>query len=345
MKPCSHFLGLAILPLLAACASGPTADPRVKQAPAGLPEICARGVGAACAQLAARSRGKEAEKFHQMACEFGVPSSCLAEAGILEATGDSAQAIVFDRRACDGGIAGGCTDAGRLLQAAGAGAAEVAASYEKGCDAGDPASCWNLALALRGGPDAGDSGERIRTLAERACQGDLGTACLFAGEEALKADPTHAAELFKRACDHGDQDGCALAAARTPAEAARLRVHLDCQAGDPTSCYNDALGLEKRDAKAAAELYEKTCPAVTLACTNLGALYQHGSGVTKDPRRARALYRQACDAGEPIACENHGEMSVGEHDLKGALADFKRACDAGERAACKRRSEVAEWKH
>jgi TPR repeat protein len=31
--------------------------------------------------------------------------------------------------------------------------------------------------------------------------------------------------------------------------------------------------------------------------------YERGEGVAKDLVRARLLYRQSCDAGEPFACE------------------------------------------
>src|SRR5580692_10435929 len=42
------------------------------------------------------------------------------------------------------------------------------------------------------------------------------------------------------------------------------------------------------------------------SCVHLGLMYEGGRGVDRDEARAAALYRQACDAGEPRGCGDLG---------------------------------------
>jgi TPR repeat protein len=38
------------------------------------------------------------------------------------------------------------------------------------------------------------------------------------------------------------------------------------------------------------------------SCSKWGVNYERGAGVPKDPNRANALYKQACDGGNQEAC-------------------------------------------
>ena len=75
-----------------------------------------------------------------------------------------------------------------------------------------------------------------------------------------------------------------------------------------------------------------------LACNNLGVLYEQGIGVAIDYVRARALYVQACEGGEPRGCHNLGVLATDGHgepaDPAAARAWFQRACDAGLTESC-----------
>ena len=47
------------------------------------------------------------------------------------------------------------------------------------------------------------------------------------------------------------------------------------------------------------------------ACNRLGLLYAAGTGVTKDPDRARALFKRACDRKYERACANLAKQPGG----------------------------------
>lgn len=60
----------------------------------------------------------------------------------------------------------------------------------------------------------------------------------------------------------------------------------------------------KKDLTRAAELYTLACDGESLAqCVNLAKVYDAGRGVPKDPAKALALYRKACNGGESDGCE------------------------------------------
>jgi hypothetical protein len=60
----------------------------------------------------------------------------------------------------------------------------------------------------------------------------------------------------------------------------------------------------QKDLAAAAALYERGCDAGSaVACTNVGVMYDKGSGVALDPTRALALYKRGCNGGDASSCE------------------------------------------
>ena len=75
-------------------------------------------------------------------------------------------------------------------------------------------------------------------------------------------------------------------------------------------------------------------------CTNLGALYAQGRGVTQDDGRAAKIFEQSCATGEAGACFNLGLFyekgrSV-TADPKRAAELFQKACEGGMDQACGR---------
>lgn len=93
-----------------------------------------------------------------------------------------------------------------------------------------------------------------------------------------------------------------------------------CDAGDALACANlDLAALEdpSRAAEAIAPLTRGCDAGTVLSCLALGAAYDEGRGVAKDPGRATDAYRRASRAG-----------------AKGAEA-VKAACARGSAAACK----------
>src|SRR5262245_29459046 len=75
------------------------------------------------------------------------------------------------------------------------------------------------------------------------------------------------------------------------------------------------------------------------ACRNLGVLYSEGAAVTADPKRAAALFLQACDGGNAAACNNLGLVlaeGIGVvQDPAAARERYQKACDGDNLLGCR----------
>ena len=78
-----------------------------------------------------------------------------------------------------------------------------------------------------------------------------------------------------------------------------------------SGCYNLAVlysrgdGNVKKDEAKAAMLYEKACDQnFSMACSNLGYVYENGKGVKEDVEKAREIFTKSCKNGLKEACEN-----------------------------------------
>jgi TPR repeat protein len=303
---------------------------------------CDDGDAASCAALGGRVPRVPELDWHQRACARGAAPSCHRAAGLREAAGDAAAALELHERGCVLGEAAACTDAGVLREQRGE-PGVAAERYEAGCAGGDSAGCHDLALLARDGRGAARDAARALALAARACDGGVAAGCLLAGELALHGDPPSAEEHLRRACELGDLRGCALAdAARAgPRVVGEERARLRCDEGELAACHNLAILVEPRDAPRAAALYDRACSGgSSLACSNLGRLYEAGRGVAKDPRRALALFAAACAAGERVGCFNQGVLEVSARRYGRASEAFGRACRLGDDEACARQRQL-----
>ncbi|EGB06372.1 hypothetical protein AURANDRAFT_29293 [Aureococcus anophagefferens] len=89
------------------------------------------------------------------------------------------------------------------------------------------------------------------------------------------------------------------------------------------------LGLVKSDKKAA-KIYRRAVELGNVeAMTNLGFLYEHGSGVKLDKKKAEELYRTATDRGSALAQYNLGLLLYSEKKFEEALRYFALAADQG----------------
>jgi TPR repeat protein len=94
-----------------------------------------------------------------------------------------------------------------------------------------------------------------------------------------------------------------------------------------------------RGKRETAALYRKACDGGDpKSCHNLGLMYNDGQGVPADRVKAAYLFRHACDGGVVDSCYNLGVMrSTGEgvpQDHAMAAALFRTACDAGYAKGC-----------
>ncbi len=117
-----------------------------------------------------------------------------------------------------------------------------------------------------------------------------------------------------------------------------------CQLGDGAGCtnlgflYENGTGVEKDLARAAA-LYKRGCDARnSLGCNNLGVLHDAGRGVAKDEALAAQLFKNGCDLGYHRACNNLAldyEFGTGvSKDRQTAAGFYRRACDGGYAKGC-----------
>ncbi len=125
---------------------------------------------------------------------------------------------------------------------------------------------------------------------QRSCAEGSSRSCNILGVmtdegEGLAVDPEGAVALYERACSGGR-----LAACGNLAQSAR---------------YGEGMTV---DLERAAALFTYACQTAPTdearSCNELAILYDEGLGVERDDARAATLYRQACHHGESRACDN-----------------------------------------
>jgi TPR repeat protein len=165
------------------------------------------------------------------------------------------------------------------------------------------------------------------------------------------AKPCEANDECITRCDRGDAESCATIGARydsgkgiaQDSEKAHEAFERACAQKHPEGCYQLALGWGDDQSRVAN--YRIACEANhALACTNLGARYGKGKGVTADPGRARELADKACKLGDSMGCSNLGmymrDGTGGPKDMPKAIELSRKACDDGEGPACERLAEI-----
>lgn len=174
------------------------------------------------------------------------------------------------------------------------------AACSAACDGGDLPSCITFAEGLLSGSDRNTKKECEAPL-RKACDAKIGRGCsalgrclgaviVADGRKTYLKDKREKATLNEQACTLGDGLGCFGAA----------------------KSYEDGDGVEQDDAKAeslfkkALTLMPKDCAAGDgKSCLSLAMLYSPASASTRVPKseaKSKALYKQACDAGEEMAC-------------------------------------------
>lgn len=170
----------------------------------------------------------QAAVLYRRACEQGDAIGCY-NAGLMHEQGrgflrDPINATADYQQGCDGGYALACTNLGYLYEH-GTGVAKSEGTavelYRRGCEGdgcspGDPTGCFNMGVAHRdglGGLSA--DGAAAVPWFERACDADSGMACanlanLYRDGDGVPADQNRAAELYRRACELGDEASCAV---------------------------------------------------------------------------------------------------------------------------------------
>lgn len=102
-----------------------------------------------------------------------------------------------------------------------------------------------------------------------------------------KGDYQKAGQLFQKACDSGNADGC-------------YNLGL---------LYVNGRGV-KQDYQKAVKLFKKDCDSGNAeGCYNLGVSYNNGKGVKQDFYTAKQYYGKACDLGLQLGCDNYRRLN------------------------------------
>jgi hypothetical protein len=184
------------------------------------------------------------------------------------------------------------------------------------CDAGDMAACEAIGRAYRDGDGVRQNAARAASYLRRAC--DSGRAAACADQAAVMRD----SGIDELVANSGlpDLKACILglaASCRRLARTARPRSLLPrqvveraapaCEAGDAFVCamlgYLSANGLGgARNPRRAAAIYRRACDLnLGWGCFGLASAYLLGLGVKRDPVRAQALDREGC-VKDPSVC-------------------------------------------
>lgn len=179
---------------------------------------CEKGLGNACHNLGVlRERQKRleaAQTAYARGCGLEVPTSCAAFGFLSIARGDADGALRSCEHSCTTGDAESCVCLGlahQPVESADGGSNRLALeSYERACELGSGRGCTfagEIATFLE--PD------KAAALFRLGCERDHGAGCVEQAKRIIKGidfapSPERGVELLRRACQLGEQRGCAL---------------------------------------------------------------------------------------------------------------------------------------
>ncbi len=200
-----------LLTLLLACSSSVQTAPETTVD--RLTTECTKESKAACLELgqhyAIGGEAPDAEKSKQYlsrACILREATGCAQVAALLDSSDPERTTLL--KRACDLDHAPACSGAGvALLQQKPPNQEEALRTFERGCAADDPASCFNLGRALAYGTDV----EAMEAAYSKACDADYALACANLATHfstGARKDLERAASLNRKACSLHHRKSC-----------------------------------------------------------------------------------------------------------------------------------------
>jgi TPR repeat protein len=239
-------------------------------------------------------------------------------------------------------------------------AGESLQQKQAACQKGDLAACVRAGKAHEDGVGTAVNKSAAAPFYRRACDGKDGDGCAHLGwltftGEGVTRDFDAGYALLEKGCDVlKSGEACYIMSvvnlsSDSPAlqELGAKNLMASCVYEYLPGCYDlGASFLEgspgfTRDPAGAVVIWElEACEkGYARACAAAGFLYQHNEEIKRDPVKAVRLYRQACDAGDPIGCSYLGSAQA---DGVGGLARdpakaaqlYASACDAGAGDAC-----------
>jgi uncharacterized protein len=238
--------------------------------------------------------------------------------------------------------------------------AELAATLDKKCVAGDLEACRQLGVMYQEGTGVSPDPRRATALFGQACRGGNLSACNNLGldlAEGIGVDrnPTRASEVYQKACDGGMMLACRNLGLMVrdgrgvPIDLRKAETLLDraCKGNVPFACKNagdlDTQLAAKSGAarwKLAIAHYKQGCDSGDpTSCRQIGIMYLDGKGLPKSTAAAAVWLERACLPDDPVACRLLGEMviqGVGvSRDIERGQQLLGRACDARDEEACR----------
>jgi len=236
-------------------------------------------------------------------------------------------------------------------------AGESLQQKQAACQKGDLAACVRAGKAHEDGVGTAVDKSAAAPFYRRACDGKDGDGCARLGwlTFTVTRDFDAGYALLEKGCDDlKSGEACYfMSVVNLSMDSPALQrlgaenLMASCADGYLPGCYDlGASFLEgthgfKRDPAGALFVWElEACEkGYARACAAAGFLYQHNEEIKRDPVKAVRLYRQACDAGDPIGCSYLGSAQA---DGVGGLARdpakaaqlYASACDAGAGGAC-----------
>jgi TPR repeat protein len=302
---------------------------------------------------------EQVSSLHERACNSGVAAACGSLARWLEsttATPDTRILAGLDHRACEGGVARSCRVLGaRHASGEGAGKDREVANklFERACELGDGAACFELAEALR---REREQDSRLSFLYELGCDRSEPKACLALAktyrpahksyrtpEDRRMPDDVVATRAARTACDAGLGEGCYLLYSRPSGARDASLVERACVGGFAEAC---RVAAKKRvggpasddDKRKATGFLEQGCGLGDLEnCLELARFLREGVAGAKNPIRAFSLLRRVCEErGHRTDCLSAARMAdAGEGTPPDArLADALYARVGCTRAHC-----------
>jgi TPR repeat protein len=281
---------------------------------------CDRRNAAACRALGWIVDEADRKDAIAKACSVGDTESCadLARAyrtgaPWLGIAADPAIAIAYAIEACTRGDDASC---GVPLAIARSGAVEVREDYMRlaFCRHRDASCSVVLADHYAGNTMARDLVDlpRANALLDRACVDGEAVACsrqaaLVHRGRGVAADRGRAIDLWNRACDGGDREGCF-----TLGRAMLVRG-------------------ERYDLARAVAAFRSSCGEDAACLASAGRIL----AIKRERDAAAVQLERACALGSERACIDRGRVLVlARRRTNPHVADLERACDGGERVAC-----------
>jgi TPR repeat protein len=200
---------------------------------------------------------------------------------------------------------------------------------EAPCEADYAAGCISIAKVYQLGAGLTESSSKAADLFQKACEGGDGEGCVELSR--LLKDTEAAEKLLQKACELQSLQGCTMLAKGKAQEKEVLAQA--CLGGLVEACKGEELigawSLGASQYKSACDMGE------LVACQLLGTLLLSGNGVPKNPQAAAAVFEKTCNSGFFMACASLGEI----HD-KGVLGSqspilaarlYEQAVDGGVR--------------